>query len=146
MAESRYYLDTSALLPYYRQEDTSDEIQNFLSSVQPPIYISYLTEVEFFSAVSRLVRMKEVTEVHARLIEDAFAEDIRSGLFIKVSLAKKHYKLAVDWISSRKTGLRTLDGLHLACSFLYDTEMVTCDEILAKSAARLGIPCRFIGH
>ncbi|MBL0700515.1 MAG: type II toxin-antitoxin system VapC family toxin [Desulfosarcina sp.] len=140
-----YYLDTSALLPYYREGKTSPAIQSFLSSLRVSVVISDLTGLEFASALSRWIRMKEITEVHAGLVESAFAEDIRSGLFRRLSITTKHYRQAQKWISSRKTALCTLDALHLACCFGAGMKMVTCDEVLAFSADVLGMPCRFIG-
>ena len=86
-----YYLDTSALLPYYREEKTSLAIQNFLSSLRVPVGISDLTGLEFASALSRWVRMKEITDAQASLVENAFAEDTRSGLFRRLSITTKHY-------------------------------------------------------
>jgi predicted nucleic acid-binding protein len=139
-----YYLDTSALLPYYREEKTSQTIQDFLSSLRVPVGISDLTVLEFASALSRWVRMKEITEAQAGLMENAFAEDTRSGLFRRLSITTKHYRHAQKWISSRKTTLRTLDALHLACCFGAGMEIVTCDEMLANSADVLGMPCRFV--
>lgn len=139
-----YYLDTSALLPYYREEETSQTIQDFLSSLRVPVGISDLTVLEFASALSRWVRIKEITEAQASLVENAFAEDTRSGLFRRLSITTKHYRHAQKWISSRKTALRTLDALHLACCFGAGMEMVTSDEVLANSADVLGMPCRFV--
>ena len=143
-AKLGYYLDTSALLPYYREEKASPAIQDFLSSLIIPVGISDLTGVEFASALSRWIRMKEITEAQAGLVENAFAEDARSGLFRRLSITTKHYRQAQKWISSRKTALRTLDALHLACSFEAGIEIVTCDEVLAGSADVLGVPFRFV--
>ena len=120
-----YYLDTSALLPYYRKEETSQTLQAFLLSLRVPVGISDLTGLEFVSALSRWVRMKEITEAQASLVENAFAEDTRSGLFRRLSITTKHYRQAQKWISSRKTALRTLDALHLACCFGAGIEIVT---------------------
>ena len=143
-ANVAYYLDTSALLPYYREEKTSQTIQDFLSLLRFPVGISDLTVLEFASALSRWVRMKEITDAQASLVENAFAEDTRSGLFSRLSINTKHYRQAQKWISSRKTALRTLDALHLACCFGAGIEIVTCDEVLASSADVLGVPCRFV--
>ena len=143
-AKVGYCLDTSALLPYYREEETSQAIQNFLSSLRVPVCINDLTGLEFASALSRWVRMKEITEAQASLVENAFAEDARSGLFRRLSITAKHYRQAQKWISSRKTALRTLDALHLACCFMAGVEIVTCDEVLTNSADILGVPCRLI--
>ena len=141
---SAIYLDTSAILPYYREEKNSQVIQGFLSSINLPAGISDLTELEFASALARWVRMKELNEAQASLVENAFIDDKRSNLFRRLSITAKHYRQAYKWISSRRTVLRTLDVLHLACSFTAELEMVTCDEVLAKSADVLGVPYRLV--
>ena len=138
------YLDTSALLPYYREEKNSRAIQGFLSSLSLSAGISDLTELEFTSVLSRWVRIKELNEAQANLVEDAFKEDKRSNLFRRLSITTKHYRQAHKWISARRTALRALDALHLACSFADGLEMVTCDKMLAKSADVLGVPYCFV--
>ena len=140
----QYYLDTSAILPYYRDEVHSQLVQNFLDSLSSPVAISHLTEVEFASALSRLVRMDELDDAQAGVIDQAFAADRKSGLFRRVSFAVAHYNQAIKWLSLRNTPLRTLDTLHLAISNHGNLEIVTCDEILAKSAQKLGIAWKFL--
>lgn len=56
------YFDTSALLPYYRAEDVSDQVQALLGRQTEPVLISRLTVVEVASALARWVRMEELTE------------------------------------------------------------------------------------
>ena len=70
----QYYLDTSSILPYYREEPHSRLVQDFLVSLSAPVAISHLTEVEFASALSRLVRMEEIDDAQAGIIEQAFSE------------------------------------------------------------------------
>lgn len=139
-----YYLDTSALLPYYREEKSSQAIQDFLSTLTSSISISDLTLLEFASALSRWVRRQELTDSQASLVENAFSEDLGFHLFKRLTVTTGHYRQAQKWISSRKTSLRTLDALHLACSFAAGVEMVTCDSVLANSANVLGLPCRLV--
>jgi len=132
------YFETSAILPYYREELHSKVIQKFILSVTPPVAISHLTDVEFASALSRLVRMKELDDVQAGIIEQAFADDCRAGLFKRISFTAAHFTQAVKWLSLRNTPLRTLDTLHLAVSNQGNLKIVTCDVILAKAAEKLG--------
>ncbi len=141
---NKIYLDTSAVLPYYRNESTSHHIQKILTVVEPPALISSLTKVEFASAIARWVRMGELTEAEASLIESTFNSDINAGLFRSQSISPKHFNQAKKWISSRNNALRTLDALHLAASWSSDAEMITCDKILHQSAELLGISSRFI--
>jgi uncharacterized protein len=141
---NKYYFDTSALLPYYRNESNSLAIQKFLIDIDPPVLISRLTRVEFASAIARWVRMTELNEAEAGLIENAFTNDIKSGLLLAQSLSPSHFNQAEKWISSKRTRLRTLDALHLACSGSSEAEMITCDKILHQSAKQLGISSRLL--
>ncbi len=140
MAEAEiYYIDTSALLPYYREEAMSQPIQDLLISLKPPVLISDLTKVEFLSAVSRWTRTGEINEVQAVLIENTFNKDVHSRLFEARRVMPEHFSQAEKWLSSMKTALRTLDALHIACSWGYDAKLITCDTIMHQSANKLGI-------
>lgn len=140
----QYYFDTSALLPYYRNEPHSQVVQNFLDSLSTPVVISHLTEVEFASALSRLVRMDELDDAQAGRIDQAFFEDRKAGLFRRVSFTTAHFNRAIQWLSLRNTPLRTLDTLHLAISHHGNLKIVTCDEVLSQSAGKLGAACRYL--
>jgi uncharacterized protein len=141
---NRYYFDTSALLPYYRNENNSLKIQKFLLDIDPPVLISRLTRVEFASAIARWVRMTELNEAEASLIENAFTDDMKSGLLVTQSISASHFNQAEKWISSKRTSLRTLDALHLACSWSFEAEIITCDTILHQSAKKLGVGSRLL--
>lgn len=134
----QFYLDTSAILPYYREEPQSKLVQDFLSAITAPVAISYLTDVEFASALSRLVRMKELNDAQAGIIEQAFTNDCKAGLFKRISLTATHFKQSIKWLSLRNTSLRTLDTLHLAVSSQGGMKIATCDTILAQAADILG--------
>ncbi len=138
-----YYIDTSALLPYYREESMSQQVENLLSSLRPPLLISNLTKVEFTSAVARWVRMGELSDIHANLLENTFNKDLNSGLFMCYQITPSHFSQAEKWLSSRKTSLRTLDALHLACCWDYTDKLITCDTIMHRSATIFGIESIF---
>ena len=139
-----YYIDTSALLPYYREEIMSQQVESLLTSLQPPILISNLTKVEFISAIARWVRMGELSEVQANLLENTFNKDVNSGLFVCHQIISSHFKQAEKWLSGRKTALRTLDALHIACSWDNAARLITCDIIMHRSATTLGIDNIFL--
>lgn len=138
-AGERFYLDTSALLPYYRQEPASDAVERVLRSLRPPVVISDLTRVEFSSAVARWVRMGELEERHAELLGNAFEKDIATGLFVVWEVKAGFFRQAERWLSRRTTPLRTLDALHLACCWGYDARLITCDGTMHRAAERLGL-------
>ena len=145
MSGDDYYFDTSALLPYYREENTSPEVQTVLSQIHPPVLLSDLTRVEMASAIARWARMKEIEEPQAALIENTFEQDIRLGLFRVQPLAPIHYQKTEKWLSARKTALRTLDAIHIACCWGLHAKLITCDHIMHDAAEMLGLESVLIG-
>lgn len=138
------YFDTSALLPYYRAEAASDAVQSLLQQQTEPTLISDLTTVEVASALARWVRMQELTEPQANRIESALHEDISDGRFQVRALGREHYQRAYHWLLTRKTALRTLDALHLACAEGHEAILVTHDEAMGRAAEFFGLrvhPC-----
>lgn len=136
------YLDTSALLPYYRQEQASERVQTLLLAQSQPVLISHLTEVEVASALARWVRMEELSEQDANRIESAFGDDVRQGRFSRCSVDIAHYQRAIHWIGMRKTSLRTLDALHLACAEYYQACLITEDDALLNAAIFFGLDAK----
>jgi len=143
-APDLFYLDTSALLPYYREEPASMKIQELLISLRPPVFISDLTKVEFAAVLARWVRMNDISDAQAASIENTFAKDIGSGLFLQKPIIKRHYIQAEKWLSGRKTALRTMDALHLACCWDLGAKLITCDRIFYQSSMALGVKNLFI--
>lgn len=133
------YLDTSALLPYYREEASSRKVEDLLRKTPPPVLVSELTLVEMASAIARWTRMNEIDEPQAALIENTFEQDVHSGLYLVRPIEFTHYRRAEKWISARKTALRTMDALHLACCWSVRAKLITCDTIMHKAAVMLGL-------
>jgi predicted nucleic acid-binding protein len=133
------YLDTSAIVPYYVPENLSDIVEKLLQQQEEQPVISQLVEVELFSAVSRRVRMGELSRDDARRITELFENHVNESLYRFVLLENQHYRLARDWIARFDLPLRTLDALHLAVSSINNLFLVTADERLAQSATVLGI-------
>jgi predicted nucleic acid-binding protein len=134
-----YYIDTSAVLPYYRNETISDKVQDFLLSLDTTPYLSSLTKVEFASALARLVRTKELDVDDANYIQQLFLQHINKPLFHVREIQAVHYALAEHWLMQRTGALRTLDALHLATASQLDSTLVTCDVALANTAKILNI-------
>lgn len=137
------YFDTSAVLPYYRQEQASDRVQALLDSQAKPVLISHLTEVEVSSALARWVRMGELSEPQANRIESAFHDDVSHGRFGLCPIEAAYYQRASHWIGTRKTSLRTLDALHLACAESHQAHLISEDEALVNAAIFFGIDASF---
>ncbi len=133
------YFDTSAILPYYRQEHASNRVQALLESQTKPVLTSHLTKVEVASALARWVRMGELSEPQANRIESAFHDDVSHGRFSLRPIETDHYQRASQWIATRKTSLRTLDALHLACAEHHQARLISEDEALVSAAIFFGI-------
>ncbi|WP_196523595.1 type II toxin-antitoxin system VapC family toxin [Nostoc commune] len=101
--------------------------------------MSQLVEVELVSALSRRVRMREISEQDATAIVGRFQADFDSGFYTQIAVETVHYNLAHQWISRFDTPLRTLDALHLAIAFQNNIRLVTADEALATSTEVLGV-------
>ena len=137
------YIDTSALLPYYRQEPASEQVQALFSAQRSPVLISRLTKLELASALARWVRTGELSEAQANRIEAAFNEDCDEGRFIVKALTGQQFERANHWLLTRKTALRSLDALHLACAAGNEAILVTGDEALFQAAEFLGLRVRW---
>ncbi|WP_177418873.1 type II toxin-antitoxin system VapC family toxin [endosymbiont of Lamellibrachia barhami] len=88
MADPRLYFDTSALLPLYRQEQLTAQVEEIQNEVKP--VISALTEVEVASTLARWVRMGELTGEQSELLETTFSEDLRRDVFERVALEDRY--------------------------------------------------------
>jgi len=133
-----YYLDTSVLVAFYLPEAISSKAQRFCTAPDGAV-ISWLSEVEFHSAVSRRVRMKELHRDDGLRVFSQFKAHIADRLYRIAPAEQRDYRLALDWLATFDTPLRTLDALHLAIAFSHDLPMVTADKVLARSAKRFGV-------
>lgn len=140
------YFDTSALLPYYRPEPLSGTVQNLLLTVENSIAISSLVDVEIASALSRLVRMGEFSDHDAASVHNAFASDMSKGCFKYLAVDAAVFRQAQQFLLERKSSLRTLDALHLACAALADARLVTADRALADAAEIHGVSVLLLQH
>lgn len=137
------YLDTSVLAAYYCPEPLSRQVQDILSQQVKPA-LSFLSEVEFFSAVARKVRMAELEMASGNRIIAKFQSHLDGELFTVLSVQNHHWRLARGWIGLFSTPLRTLDALHLAIASAEDLELVTSDKHLYQSAEILGVTASLV--
>ena len=137
------YLDTSVIAPFYWAEALSDTVDELLRT-ETERGLSQLVEVELFSALSRRVRMREISQEDARAIATRFQTHLDNDFYLRIPLESVHYQLARDWIGRFDTSLRTLDALHLAYASSNNFRLVTADDALARSAEALGIEVQLL--
>jgi len=106
--------------------------------------VSALTEVEFYSAVSRKVREKALDRRDATRITSTFIGHLDGGYYSFLPVEIHHYRLARDWIGMFRFALKTLDALHLAISSSQGLDIVTSDQGLFKSAKALSLNAIFL--
>lgn len=137
------YLDTSVVAALYLPEAKSEIIEKRLAK-ESACSISNLTEVEFASAISRRVRMDDISASDGQRIIARFASHIRDGHYPMISMGQQEYECARAWLSMFKAPLRTLDALHLALCRTNDLQLFTSDGHLARSAKALKVPCKLM--
>jgi uncharacterized protein len=137
------YLDTSALASIYVPEPASDRIERLVAA-EPVRAISDLAEVEMYSAISRRLRMRELSRPHASAIVSSFEADLAGRAFRVIALDSSHFRTARGLIARFDNGLRTLDALHLSVVATSGFELVTLDQSMAKAARAIGVTVRRI--
>lgn len=129
--------------PFYWAEALSDKVEELLSHETEPT-VSQLVEVELVSALSRRVRMAEISQAEALAIAARFQADLDNGFYTRLPLEPLHYTTAHNWISQFNTALRTLDALHLAVAASNGIPLITADAALAESAETLGLQIQIL--
>jgi len=132
------YIDTSVLVAYYCPEPLSEKAEALVTAHICPA-ISTLTEVEFYSAISKKIRMQEMDRSDGSKIIAKFLAHINDHFYTKLLIKSHHYILARDWIGQFNTSLRTLDAIHLAITSTEGLTIITADETLSKSAKIFGV-------
>lgn len=120
------YLDTSVLAAYYCPEALSEQVQLLLREQEKPA-LSYLSEVEMFSAVAWKVRAGEIERSDGNRILAKFTSHVDGDLYTVVPVENHHWRMARGWIGLFTASLRTLDALHLAVASAEGCELVTSE-------------------
>lgn len=134
------YLDTSALAKWYLNEEFSEAVEEFLSTL-PAAHISSLTRIELRCLLARRRRHREISAQLESRIWGLFHQDIRQGHLRVLALDDGHFGSALEIMDSLPGhALRTLDALHLA--MVGDAglrALATADRIMASAAGALGL-------
>ncbi|MGG6269768.1 type II toxin-antitoxin system VapC family toxin [Leptolyngbya sp. AN03gr2] len=83
------YLDTSIIVPAYCTEPLSNRVDEVLLQ-EVELIISNLTEVEFYSALSRKVRQRQLTLDEAQQISIDFQSDLDAGIYQRLQIEAVH--------------------------------------------------------
>jgi len=133
------YLDTSALLPLFVRESSSDQVQAALAALanrEPAI--SDWVLLEFNSAIAARVRSgsldrREGSEAIRK------CENLADASFVICSIVSDDIAAARVYVEDFPSGLRAADAVHLAVAHRYSASLLTMDRVQARAARRLGI-------
>lgn len=137
------YVDTSLLVAYYCPEPLSEAAERTLRADPRPT-LSELVEVEFFSALARKVRTREMSAADGTRTGERFLDHVRTDAYARIVLDRRHYETARAWLARFTLPLRPLDALHLAAAALEGLPVATADQDLSRSARLLGVAVTFV--
>ncbi|MFI5139820.1 MAG: type II toxin-antitoxin system VapC family toxin [Sphingobacteriales bacterium] len=136
-------MDTSSLIKLYHNEEGTDKLDKiFTDNVITEIFISEIAKTEFFSAIYKKRRTKELLLQRANDILNAFTSDEGTYTFvlIKSAIINASQKLIEK---HGVAGLRALDSIQLAsaCSIGNLIDMaISGDKLLNSFFLSEGIP------
>jgi len=137
------YLDTSFLVPLFREEATSRRVSEFVARQRAgALAVSKWAGVEFASHVSRDVRMGELSAAEGSDTLEVFETTVAAS-FVMLVPNSYDFDLAQEYVTHFASQLRAPDALHLAVAHNNGVEFVaTLDEGMLVAAKKLKIPAR----
>lgn len=134
----KLYLDASVILPTMVSETKSGLVERFIRSADQGIAISEFAMAETASALSRLVRMRQMPAEQAqRHLTDLDAWRLADTL--DVDIQPSDIRLANIFVRRFELMLRAPDALHAAVCQRLGLTLVTLDRRLAAAARDLGV-------
>lgn len=132
------YLDASALVASVVEEPLSGAVDEVVLANSGHLFISEFTAAEVASALSRLVRMGQLTVNDAKERLADF-DDWRAASTEPADINAHDCRLANLYVRRFELRLRAPDAFHAAICRRLDMQLVTLDRRLAQSARELGI-------
>ena len=133
------YVDTSAVVKLYVQEDDSRKVSDWLRENDEAIPWTAFHELEFSNAIHLKEFRGEISPDESRMIKASFAEHEMRGVYHRPSLNwadvfGRAVELSVK--HTIKTGSRSLDIIHVAAAQLLEADrFFTFDERQLKLAS-----------
>ncbi len=137
------FFDTSALVKYYLPEIGSDKVEQLISDLSNTVWLSELLKTEFYSALFRRLRNRELSISQVQTAISGFEVSIQQFHIQPLNslvLRETEQFLKTEGMNFP---IRTLDALHF-CSFKLlaesDWAFVTADTPFANFVSELGYP------
>lgn len=136
-----FFYDTSAFVKYFTLERGSDKIISFIDDPANETWISELTLTEYYCALHRKYRNKEINEKQLNEAIEGFNEAVCSFNVEEITgfIFQQSRKYVLQY--GRNSGLRTLDALQIAAFVLVaesDWTFVASDTIPCEIINTMG--------
>lgn len=133
------YVDTSALVPLFIREPSTDAVIDWLETSGERIAISEWTLVEFASAAAIKLRTGQATAKLAKQSTARMREFSEEHCTIAVP-GRENFRRAAELAGDNALKLRAGDALHLAIAESLNTQVILClDHAMIESAKLLGM-------
>lgn len=131
------YLDTSAAVPLFVAEPSSDMVDRWLSACEIAVVSSDWIVTEFASALSIKVRSGALSARDAKAAWRSFETFCQSGLRL-APVSRQAFGDAARMLRAPAHGLRSGAALHLAVALeMGATAIATLDASMVSNAKRL---------
>lgn len=133
------YVDTSALVPLFIREASSDVLIDWLESSGERLAISEWTLVEFASAGAIKIRTGQATANLVKKATTQMVEFVRKHCTVALP-GREEFRRAAELARDPTLSLRAGDALHLAIAKSLNTQGILClDQAMIESAKSLGM-------
>ena len=132
------YLDASVLAALFTVDPFSERTDRFFRGLGAVAVVSDFGAVELASAISRHVRMRELTKDEAQQALSAF--DLWAArMTSRVETLSLDVRAAEAYLRRLDLTLRTADALNIAIAQRLGAELATFDVRMADSARAIGL-------
>jgi predicted nucleic acid-binding protein len=134
----KIYYDTGLLLKLYTNEPESDQVREFVTDRNEPLFLNSIHKAEFVSAFQLKVFRKELTSEAAKNSINDFEDDLNTGVLRMVEIDWHNAWSLCNELArahSASTGCRTLDTLHIACARTLALRIIATSDRRQRSLA-----------
>ena len=137
----KIFLDTSALVKLFHEEPGTREVTRLVGAAGAEVFVLELARLEFFSAIHRRLRSKELGENDVVRLLELLDQQLLVFRVLPLGHAVLREAELLMTAYGPQDGLRTLDALHLAAfNLLGDTSctFVCADDRLLDIVRKMG--------